>query len=109
VGRTVPQQDLTNFAGATGDQALTAKAAQNGGSSSDTTADSIDFIYTNGWTPPPTPGETAMDVEYSHGVATHAHLRYWLGDQTGVCPNCGGTMWPGERHLRAANDPQSMS
>jgi len=82
-GAPIANSDLASFASHTGDVALTAG----------TGADQIEWINENGgssatdaW------GETAMDVEYAHGMAPHAHLKYFLGDE--ICDtsgNCGGS------------------
>jgi hypothetical protein len=72
-----------------------------------TTPDQIDWVYTNGADQTTdAQDETAMDVEYAHGMAPHAHLVYFLGDQIGTCPDCGGSDAGLESAISlAANDP----
>jgi len=71
-GAALAQSDLNTFASNTGTTRLVGGQAG---------ADGVDWIYTNG---PVTDThelmETAMDVEYAHGVAPGVHLKYWLGD-----------------------------
>ncbi|HWE63246.1 MAG TPA: DUF4082 domain-containing protein, partial [Chloroflexota bacterium] len=107
-GAPVPNTDFTNMATTTGEPAIVGGPAQNGGTATSTTADHIDWIYTNGVdTTTDAQVETAMDTEYAHGMAPHAHLRYWLGDQVGTCPQCGGSDVGLENAITdAANDPQ---
>jgi subtilase family serine protease len=74
-GVPVPDSDLSAFAGATGDPAM---AAGSG-------ADHVEWIPVDGSsTMTSTLGETAMDVEYAHGMAPHAHLKFWLGVDNGA-------------------------
>jgi len=71
-GAAVPQRDLHAFANNTGTTELVAGQAG---------ADGIDWIPVNrGSTDTNELDETAMDVEYAHGVAPGSHLKYWLGD-----------------------------
>jgi kumamolisin len=69
-GAPLHQSDLSAFAGNTGSTPVT--IGQSG-------ADGINFIPVDGtsfdtsvW------GETALDVEYAHGIAPGSHLKYWL-------------------------------
>ncbi|HEY8286374.1 MAG TPA: S53 family peptidase, partial [Chloroflexota bacterium] len=76
-GQAVPQSDLNQFASETGDPPIV--GGQPG-------ANGIDWVK-------PTPGltpafysnkallETAMDVEYAHGIAPNSHLVYYLADE----------------------------
>jgi subtilase family serine protease len=109
-GAPVPNSDFQNFATATGEPKIIGGAAQNGGTSTSTTADQIDWIYSNGVdTSTDAQGETAMDTEYAHGMAPHAHLRYWLGDETcdPISGDCGGSDQGLENAISmAASDPQ---
>jgi subtilase family serine protease len=107
-GAPVPNSDFQNFANATGEPRIVGGTPQNGGTATSTTPDQIDWIYSNGVdTTTDAQAETAMDTEYAHGVAPHAHLRYWLSDQIGTCPNCSGDGIGLENAISmAANDPQ---
>ncbi len=71
-GTSVAQSDLNQFAANSGTTRLTGGQAG---------ADGIDWIPVNGGSSDTHElGETAMDVEYAHGVAPGSHLKYWLGD-----------------------------
>jgi subtilase family serine protease len=107
-GAPVPNSDFINMATATGEPAIVGGSAQNGGTATGTTADHVDWIYTNGIdTTTDAQIETAMDTEYAHGMAPHSHLRYWLGDQVGTCPSCGGSDVGLENAIAMATaDPQ---
>ena len=88
-GAPVPDTALQAFAQATGDHAMTGTVVT---SPSNAGADQIEWVYTNGTdSTTDAQGETAMDVEYAHGMAPHSHLVYYLGNQTGTCPSCGGS------------------
>jgi kumamolisin len=107
-GAPVPNSDFQNFANATGEPRIVGGTAQDGGPATSTAPDQIDWIYSNGVdTTTDAQAETAMDTEYAHGMAPHAHLRYWLSDQVGTCPNCSGDGIGLENAISmAANDPQ---
>jgi len=71
-GAPVAQSDLDQFAINPGTTRLADGQAG---------ADGIDWIPVNGGSSDTTDlGETAMDVEYAHGVAPGSHLKYWLSD-----------------------------
>jgi len=71
-GAPVAQSDLDQFASDSGTARLVDGQAG---------ADGIDWIPVNGGSGDTTDlGETAMDVEYAHGVAPGSHLKYWLAD-----------------------------
>ena len=71
-GAPVAQSDLDQFASDSG----TARLADGQAG-----ADGIDWTPVNGGSSDTTDlGETAMDVEYAHGVAPGSHLKYWLAD-----------------------------
>ena len=71
-GAPVAQSDLDQFAINSGTTRLADGQAG---------ADGIDWIPVNGGSSDTTDlGETAMDVEYAHGVAPGSHLKYWLSD-----------------------------
>jgi len=71
-GAPVAQSDLNQFASNSGTAPLVGGQAG---------ADGIDWIPVNGGSSDTTDlGETAMDVEYAHGVAPGSHLKYWLSD-----------------------------
>jgi len=73
-GAPLPQSDLDTFATNTGTPRLVGGQAGN---------DGVDWIQVNsgsyGTNDLP---ETALDVEYAHGIAPHSHLKYWLSDCT---------------------------
>jgi len=81
-GTALAQSDLDTFAANTGTPRLVGGQAG---------ADGVDWIYSNGASADTHElMETAMDVEYAHGVAPGVHLTYWLGDcaynaATGAC------------------------
>ena len=80
-GAPLPQSDLNNFATATHDITITATGVYSGTKPTGTAPDQIDWVYTNGVdTSTNVQDETAMDVEYAHGMAPHSHLVYYLGD-----------------------------
>ena len=80
-GAPLPQSDLNNFATATHDITVTATGVYSGTKPTGTAPDQIDWVYTNGAdTSTNVQNETAMDVEYAHGMAPHSHLVYYLGD-----------------------------
>ena len=71
-GAPVAQSDLDQFASNSGTARLVGGQAG---------ADGIDWIPVNGGGGDTSNlGETAMDVEYAHGVAPGSHLKYWLTD-----------------------------
>ncbi len=80
-GASLPQSDMTTFANHTGAPPLTVGVGSG----------QIEFISTNdGSTDTSALDETALDVETAHGMASNAHLKYWLGDcaydsSMGVC------------------------
>lgn len=81
-GTSVSNSDLTAFASHTGDVAMSAG----------TGADQIEWIPANGGSSATDAlVETALDVESAHGIATHAHLKYWLGDEVCSGGQCGGS------------------
>ncbi len=71
-GTSVPQSDLNTFASNSGTPAIVGgQAGANG----------IDWVPVNGGSSDTNElVETAMDVEYAHGVAPNSHLTYWLAD-----------------------------
>ncbi len=71
-GTSVAQSDLNTFASRSSTTALVGgQAGANG----------IDWIPVNGGSSDTHElVETAMDVEYTHGVAPNSHLKYWLAD-----------------------------
>ena len=71
-GTSVPQSDLNTFASNSGTPTLVGgQAGANG----------IDWLPVNGGSSDTNElVETAMDVEYAHGVAPNSHLKYWLAD-----------------------------
>ncbi len=97
-GTSVAQSDLNTFASKTGTSAIV------GGQSG---ANGIDWIPVNGGSSDTHELiETAMDVEYAHGMAPNSHLKYWLGD----CTLSGSVCNPSDTGLEqaisaAANDP----
>jgi kumamolisin len=98
-GTSVPNSDLAAFAGTTGDVAMSAG----------TGPDQIEWIPVNGGSSATDAlVETAMDVESAHGIATHAHLKYWLGDE--VCSGglCGGSDTGLEDAIAAAANDSSL-
>src|SRR5262249_9603715 len=69
-GASVAQSGLNTFATRSGTPAII--AGQSG-------ANGIEWIPVNGGSNDTRElGETAMDVEYAHGVAPNSHLKYWL-------------------------------
>ena len=100
-GAPLPDSDLAQFATATGDRQIAADTATY------PNADSIQWINENGggsqhdaW------DETAMDVEYAHGMAPHAKLKYYLGNEICDSSGCGGDEVGLEDAIAAAaNDP----
>ncbi len=88
-GEALRNSDLTGFASATGDTPMSGQVVSTPSSSG---ADTIDWVYANGadshtdaW------DETAMDVEYAHGMAPHSHLVYYLGNEICDITGCGGS------------------
>lgn len=98
-GAPVPNGDFLNFHSRTQDPLVAAGLGN----------DQVQWVPTSANDGSGDPGllaETAMDVEYAHGMATHSHLKYFLGD----CQNTGYGCSPSEAGLleaisRAANDP----
>lgn len=94
-GAPLPDSDLAGFAAATGDVPMSAGLGPDqiewlsvdGGSSC---TDSLD--------------ETALDVESAHGIATHAHLKYWLAPEVG-CGLGGSDVGMEDAVAAAADDP----
>lgn len=80
-GAPLPQSDLTTFATHTGSPPLTIGSG----------ASQIEFISPTGVsTDTSVLVETALDAETAHGLASSAHLKYWLGNciydkAPGVC------------------------
>ncbi len=71
-GTSVSQSDLNTFASNSGTPTIV--RGQSG-------ANGIDWIPVNGGSSDTNElVETAMDVEYAHGVAPNSHLKYWLAD-----------------------------
>ena len=98
-GTSVANSDLSTFASQTGDVAMSAG----------TGADQIEWIPVNGGsTATDALGETALDVESAHGIATHAHLKYWLGDETCSGGQCGGSDVGLEDAISAAANDSSL-
>jgi len=89
-GGPVAQSDLNTFASQTGTPAIVGgQAGANG----------IDWIPVNGGSSDTNElVETAMDVEYAHGVAPNSHLKYWLGD----CATSGTSCNPSDTGLEGA-------
>ncbi len=88
-GNALQNSDLSGFATATGDTAMSGQVVTTPTNSG---ADQIEWVYSNGadthtdaWI------ETAMDVEYAHGMAPHAHLVYYLGNEICDSSGCGGS------------------
>ena len=100
-GRSVAQSDLNAFASNSGTATLVGGQAG---------ADGIDWIPVNGGSSDSHElGETAMDVEYAHGVAPGSHLKYWLADCTTQATAQGVVCNPSDTGLEqaisaAAND-----
>jgi len=89
-GGPVAQSDLNTFASQTGTPAIV--GGQGG-------ANGIDWIPVNGGSSDTNElVETAMDVEYAHGVAPNSHLKYWLGD----CAASGTSCNPSDTGLEGA-------
>ena len=81
-GTSVSNSDLAAFASHTGDVSMSAG----------TGADQIEWLPVNGGSSATDAlVETALDVESAHGIATHAHLKYWLADETCSQGQCGGS------------------
>ena len=81
-GTSVPDSDLASFAANTGDVRMSAG----------TGPDQNQWLPVNGGsTATDALVETALDVQSAHGIATHAHLKYWLGDESCSGGQCGGT------------------
>ncbi len=97
-GAAVAQSDLNTFASRTGTPAIVQGQAD---------ANGIDWIPVNGGSSDTHElVETAMDVEYAHGMAPNSHLKYWLAD----CALSGSVCNPSDTGLEqaisaAANDP----
>ena len=88
-GAPVRNSDLSGFASAAGEVPMTGQVVSTPSSSG---ADSIDWVYANGTdTNTDAWDETAMDVEYAHGMAPHAHLVYYLGNEICDSSGCGGS------------------
>jgi len=100
-GAPVAQSDLDTFAVSSSTPAIV--AGQPG-------ANGIDWIPVDGASAyTGALDETAMDVEYAHGVAPNSHLKYWLAATT--CDQSGNTCQPTDQGLEdavnaAANDPE---
>jgi len=102
-GAPVAQSDLNTFAISSSTPALA--GGQPG-------ADGIDWIPVDGASADTGAlDETAMDVEYAHGVAAHSHLKYWLANtDPATCDSSGNNCQPTDQGLEdavnaAANDP----
>ena len=100
-GAPLPDSDLAQFATATGDRQIAADTATY------PNADAIQWINENGGgTQHDAWDETAMDVEYAHGMAPHAKLKYYLGNEICDSTGCGGDEVGLEDAIAAAaNDP----
>ncbi|MDB5075989.1 MAG: hypothetical protein JWO42_2168 [Chloroflexi bacterium] len=87
-GAPLPNSDLTNFGTASGDTTMTGSVVTT---PTNTGADQIEWVFSNGTdTVTSDLGETAMDVEYAHGMAPHSHLVYYLGNHTLGSPDSVG-------------------
>ena len=102
-GAPVPDSDLAQFASATGDRQIAADTATY------PNADPIQWINENGGgTQHDAWDETAMDVEYAHGMAPHAKLKYYLGDEICDSSGCGGSTVGLEDAIAAAANDSSI-
>jgi kumamolisin len=83
-GPPVPQSDLHTFAQQTGTTEVV--------SATSPLANTIEWIPVDGTLTTTTninTGETALDVEYAHGVAENSHLKYYLANCTVVIATSG--------------------
>lgn len=99
-GNPVTNTDYGQFAATTGEPAITAGAGP----------DQIEWKPVSTWdgfSYPDMQVETALDTEYAHGAATHAHMTYYLGDCAYEYGSFCGPSDPGmeEAISDAANDP----
>jgi kumamolisin len=97
-GQPISETDLLSYAAATGDVAM----------SQGTGPDQVEWIPVNGGstgTSTATQAEIAMDVENAHGMATHAHLKYYLVPDTCTQDCIASTSDLAQAVAMAANDP----
>jgi len=99
-GTSVSQSDLNTFASNSGTPAIV--SGQSG-------ANGIDWIPVNGGSSDTNElVETAMDVEYAHGVAPNSHLKYWLADYTPSGTSCNPSDTGLEQAISAAANDTSL-
>ena len=102
-GAPLPDSDLAQFANATGDRQIAANTATY------PNADPIQWVNENGGgTQQDAWDETAMDVEYAHGMAPHAKLKYYLGNEICDSTGCGGSTVGLEDAIAAAANDSSI-